>query len=129
MQIIENESFVRVRSEFLLPSVETERAILKRRNRRSGYLEQGLFHFQTRSVFAGRGASGTCTALAFVPVRGTTKAEVLVTARLRGWGNHLDLRPVPTIVTAQIFCACQDSRARRERNAQHAGHMEWFCPL
>ena len=27
---------------------------------------------------------------------------------------------VPTIATAHIFCACQGSRARRERNAQHA---------
>ena len=118
-----NESSVRVRSEFLLPSVK----ILKRRNSRSGYLERGLFRFQTRSVFAGRGASGTCTALAFMPIGGTTNAEVLVTARLRGWRNHLDLRTVSTIVTAHIFCACQDSRARRERNAQHTGHAEWFC--
>ena len=39
------------------------------------------------------------------------------------------LRTVPTIVTAHIFCACQGSRARRERNAQHAGHAEWFCLL
>ena len=34
---------------------------------------------------------------------------------------------VPTIVTAHIFCACQGSRARPERNAQHAGHADWFC--
>ena len=27
------------------------------------------------------------------------------------------LRTVPTIVTAHIFCACQGSRAQRERNA------------
>ena len=39
------------------------------------------------------------------------------------------LRTVPTIVTAHIFCACQGSRARRERNAQHAGHADWFCLL
>ena len=39
------------------------------------------------------------------------------------------LRTVPTIVTAQIFCACEGSRARRERNAQHAGHEDWFCLL
>ena len=39
------------------------------------------------------------------------------------------LRTVPTIVTAQIFCACQGSRARRERNVQHAGHTDWFCLL
>ena len=44
-----------------------------------------------------------------------------------GWGNHLDLRTVPTIVTAHIFCAYQGSRSRREGNAQHAGHAEWFC--
>ena len=37
------------------------------------------------------------------------------------------LRTVPTIVTVHIFCACQGSRARRERNAQHAGHVDWFC--
>ena len=30
---------------------------------------------------------------------------------------HGELRTVPTIVTAHIFCACQGSRARRERNA------------
>ena len=40
----------------------------------------------------------------------------------------VQLRTVPTVVTAQIFCACQGSRARRERNAQHAGHADWFCP-
>ena len=40
-----------------------------------------------------------------------------------------NLRTVPTIVTAHIFCACQCSRARRERNAQHAGRADWFCPL
>ena len=34
---------------------------------------------------------------------------------------------MPTIVTAHIFCACQGSRARRERNAQHAGHEDWVC--
>ena len=34
---------------------------------------------------------------------------------------------VPTIVTAHIFCVCQGSRARPERNAQHAGHADWFC--
>ena len=39
------------------------------------------------------------------------------------------LRTVPTIVTAHIFCACQDSRARHERNAQHAGHADWLCLL
>ena len=39
------------------------------------------------------------------------------------------LRTVPTIVTAHIFCACQGSRARRERNAQHAAHADWFCFL
>ena len=38
-------------------------------------------------------------------------------------------RTVPTIVTAHIFCACQGSHARRERNAQHAGHEDWFCLL
>ena len=37
-----------------------------------------------------------------------------------------DLRTVPTIVTAHIFCACQGSRARCERNAQHAGRADWF---
>ena len=26
-------------------------------------------------------------------------------------------------------CACQGSRARRERNAQHPGHTDWFCLL
>ena len=36
------------------------------------------------------------------------------------------LRTEPTIVTAHIFYACQGSRAG-ERNAQHAGHAEWFC--
>ena len=36
-------------------------------------------------------------------------------------------RTVPTIVTAHIFRACQGSRARRERNAQHAGHADWLC--
>ena len=46
------------------------------------------------------------------------------------WSIRLkDLRTVPTIVTAHIFCACQGSRARRERNAQHAGHADWFCLL
>ena len=40
-----------------------------------------------------------------------------------------DLRTVPTIVTAPIFCACQGSRARSERNAQHAGQADWFCLL
>ena len=40
----------------------------------------------------------------------------------------VQLRTVPTVVTAQIFCACQGSRVRRERNAQHAGHADWFCP-
>ena len=39
------------------------------------------------------------------------------------------LMTVPTIVTAHIYCACQGSRARRERNAQHAGHADWFCLL
>ena len=39
------------------------------------------------------------------------------------------LRTVPTIVTAHIFCACQGSCARRERNAQQAGHADWFCLL
>ena len=39
------------------------------------------------------------------------------------------LKTVPTIVTAHIFCACQGSRARHERNAQHAGHADWFCLL
>ena len=29
------------------------------------------------------------------------------------------LRTVPTIITALIFCACQGSRARCERNVQH----------
>ena len=43
--------------------------------------------------------------------------------------QSLKLRTVPTIVTAHIFCACQSSRARRERNAQHAGHADWFCLL
>ena len=43
--------------------------------------------------------------------------------------NNLHLRRVPNIVTAHIFCACQGSRARRERNAQHAGHVGWFCLL
>ena len=37
------------------------------------------------------------------------------------------LRTVPTIVTAHIFRACQGSRARRERNAQQAGHADWLC--
>ena len=37
------------------------------------------------------------------------------------------LRTVLTIVTAHIFCACQSSRAQRERNAQHAGLADWFC--
>ena len=44
-------------------------------------------------------------------------------------GKHvlaMFLRTVPTIVTAHIFCACESSRARRERNAQHAGHAYWF---
>ena len=41
--------------------------------------------------------------------------------------TFLKLRTVPTIVTAHIFCACQGSRAQRERNAQHAGHVHWFC--
>ena len=41
----------------------------------------------------------------------------------------LALRTVLTIVTAHIFYACQGSRARRERNAQHAGHANWFCLL
>ena len=50
------------------------------------------------------------------------------------WQLHKDdclgsLRMVPTIVTAHIFCACQGSRARRERNVQHAGHADWFCLL
>ena len=40
-----------------------------------------------------------------------------------------NLRTVPTILTAHIFCACQGSRARRERNAQHAGRADWFCLL
>ena len=39
------------------------------------------------------------------------------------------LRKVPIIVTAHIFCKCQGSRARRERNAQHAGHADWLCLL
>ena len=39
------------------------------------------------------------------------------------------LRTVPTIVTAHIFCAYLGSRARRERNAQLAGHADWFCLL
>ena len=42
---------------------------------------------------------------------------------------RLALRTVPTIVTAHIFCACQGSRRRRERNAPHAGHANWFCFL
>jgi len=42
---------------------------------------------------------------------------------------RLALRTVPTIVTAHIFCACEGSRARRERNGQHAGHADWFCFL
>ena len=41
----------------------------------------------------------------------------------------LALLTVFTIVTAHIFYACQGSRARRERNAQHAGHADWFCLL
>ena len=36
------------------------------------------------------------------------------------------LRSVPTIVTAHIFCACQGSRAQRERYAQHAQHGQVF---
>ena len=40
-----------------------------------------------------------------------------------------DLRTVPTIVTAHIFCACQGSRVRRETNVQNAGHADWFCLL
>ena len=43
--------------------------------------------------------------------------------------QEASLRTVPTIVTAHIFCSCQGSRARRERNAQHAGHADWFCLL
>ena len=34
---------------------------------------------------------------------------------------------LPTIVTAHIFCACQGSRARPERNAQHTRHEDWLC--
>ena len=41
----------------------------------------------------------------------------------------LQLRTGPTIVTAYIFYACQGSRARRERNAQHTEHADWFCLL
>ena len=41
----------------------------------------------------------------------------------------LQFRTGPTIVTAHIFCACQGSRARRERNALHTGHADWFCLL
>ena len=41
----------------------------------------------------------------------------------------LHLKTVPTIVTAHIFCACQGSHARPKRNAQHAGHADWFCLL
>ena len=37
------------------------------------------------------------------------------------------LRTVPTIVTAHIFCPFQGSRARRERNAQHAGLADRYC--
>ena len=33
------------------------------------------------------------------------------------------------IVTEQILCACQGSRAQRERNAQHAAHADWLCLL
>ena len=40
---------------------------------------------------------------------------------------EMKLRTVPTIVTAHIFCACEGSRVRRERNAQHAGYADWFC--
>ena len=61
---------------------------------------------------------------------------VFVSCRLQNARNAVsdnliwfDLRTVPTIVTAHIFCACQGSRARRERNAQHAGHADWFCLL
>ena len=46
--------------------------------------------------------------------------------------EHLEshgLRTVPTIITVHIFCAWQGSRARRERNAQHAGHEDWYCLL
>ena len=59
-----------------------ERAIFERGNSRLRDLKRGLFQFQKRSFFAGRGASGTCTALALVLARGTMNAEVLVTARL-----------------------------------------------
>ena len=33
---------------------------------------------------------------------------------------------MPTIVIAHIFCACEGSRARRERNAQRAVRADWF---
>ena len=36
------------------------------------------------------------------------------------------LRTVLTIVTAHIFCACQGSRVRRERNTQHAGQQQTY---
>ena len=39
------------------------------------------------------------------------------------------LRTVPSIITAHIFCVCQGSLTRRERNGQHAGHADWFCLL
>ena len=48
---------------------------------------------------------------------------------INNYSPKVKLRAVPTIVTAHIFCACQGSRARRERNAQHAGHVDWFCLL
>ena len=40
--------------------------------------------------------------------------------------TFLKLRTVPTIVTAHIFCACQRSRARRERNAPSLGGSSYF---
>ena len=43
--------------------------------------------------------------------------------------QSLNLRTVSAIVTAHFFCACEGSGVRRERNAQHAGHVEWFCLL
>ena len=47
------------------------------------------------------------------------------------------LRTVPTIVTAHIYCACQGSRARRERNAQQFSSLKteevcaccYFCRI
>lgn len=74
--------------------METERAILKRENSRLRDLKPGLFQFQKLSFFAGRGASGTCTALALVLVGGTMTAEMIVTERL--WVGATIWVEVPT---------------------------------